>query len=351
MGYTDTWAGGFSQQDEDGWVTIFNPSPLLVEWALQDEGFLAEAKTNEEGIRSLRYKARERRKSQYGTGIRRTGNSLWYQYHLAGKTYWKNAHTLNPKEAKKQRDEMLLDISRGKAPIVGGEKITFEDLAKGIERDYINNGNKSLERLKFSLKALRDYFGNCRARDITSASVSKYIEHRKTQGLSNCTINRELSAIRRCFNICRNLEMIDKVPHIKCLQETPPRDRWLTYEEEERLLSAPPEWLRDVIIFALETGWDQGEIIALLWTDIDMDKRLAIVPRQKTETKRSTPLSDRAFSLLKRLENNNSPVVFLNDMGEPINQLTLKWRFRVLCREVGIQNFRFKDLRHTFASG
>jgi len=144
--------------------------------------------------------------------------------------------------------------------------------------------------------------------------------------------------------------MIDKVPHIKCLQETPPRDRWLTYEEEERLLSAPPEWLRDVIIFALETGWDQGEIIALLWTDIDMDKRLAIVPRQKTETKRSTPLSDRAFSLLKRLENNNSPVVFLNDMGEPINQLTLKWRFRVLCREVGIQNFRFKDLRHTFAS-
>jgi len=57
-GYTDTWLGGFSQKDESGWTIVFNASPLLVEWALQDEGFLSEAKTNRGGIRSLKFKER-----------------------------------------------------------------------------------------------------------------------------------------------------------------------------------------------------------------------------------------------------------------------------------------------------
>jgi len=37
-------------------------------------------------------------------------------------------------------------------------------------------------------------------------------------------------------------------------------DRWLTVEEERRLLAAAAGWLQAIIVFALNTGMRQGEI-------------------------------------------------------------------------------------------
>src|SRR5208337_2390690 len=86
MGYQDDQLPmSFVSHGENGWDTIFNPSPLLCEWALQDEAYLTERGKRGE-VPFLKIKERERHKSQWGVGITRRGKSLWFQYHQGGKT-------------------------------------------------------------------------------------------------------------------------------------------------------------------------------------------------------------------------------------------------------------------------
>ena len=55
------------------------------------------------------------------------------------------------------------------------------------------------------------------------------------------------------------------------------RDRWLTVEEEQRLLQAAVPWLGEIILFAVNSGMRMGEILALSWTGVDLFRRTVIV--------------------------------------------------------------------------
>jgi integrase len=46
------------------------------------------------------------------------------------------------------------------------------------------------------------------------------------------------------------------------------RDRWLTLDEEKKLFQPCPEWLKEIVIFALNTGMRQGEILSLIWKGV-----------------------------------------------------------------------------------
>ena len=51
------------------------------------------------------------------------------------------------------------------------------------------------------------------------------------------------------------------------------RDRWLTVEEERRLLAAAAPWLRELVVFALYTRMRMGEVLALTWAGVDLFRR------------------------------------------------------------------------------
>jgi integrase len=70
-------------------------------------------------------------------------------------------------------------------------------------------------------------------------------------------------------------------------KEPPSRDRWLIYEEENRLLAASPKWLQEIIIFAVETGCRRGEILSLECKDVDRFKRTVSVFATKTGERRN----------------------------------------------------------------
>jgi integrase len=64
-------------------------------------------------------------------------------------------------------------------------------------------------------------------------------------------------------------------------------DRWLTLEEEDRLMAALSPWLREFIVFALNTGMPPGEILSLQWQDVDFTrgKFVTRLGRKATESK------------------------------------------------------------------
>jgi integrase len=145
-----------------------------------------------------------------------------------------------------------------------------------------------------------------------------------------------------------------KIPMEK---EPPSRDRWLIHEEENKLLAASPQWLQEIIIFAVETGCRRGEILSLECKDVDLFKRTVSVFGTKTGERRTIPLTERAFAVLLEKEKARAKVrsiagnfVFSHPPGRKVNIYTLRSAFEDAIEKAGIQDFRFHDLRHTFAS-
>ena len=83
-------------------------------------------------------------------------------------------------------------------------------------------------------------------------------------------------------------------------KENNARDRWLTVEEEQRVLAAAAPWLRELVVFAIYTGMRMGEILALTWAGVDLFRRTVTVFRSKNGERRTIPVSTTVLDLLKR---------------------------------------------------
>ena len=76
-------------------------------------------------------------------------------------------------------------------------------------------------------------------------------------------------------------------------------ERWLTAEEERRLLSASPEWLQEIIVFAANTGLRQSEILNLQWCNVDLFRRTITLLEQKNGGRDTLPVNAKTLDVLK----------------------------------------------------
>ena len=118
-----------------------------------------------------------------------------------------------------------------------------------------------------------------------------------------------------------------------------------------------PQWLKEIIIFAVETGCRRGEILSLQWKDVNLFKKVVTIFGKKTGERRTIPLTKRVCEVLKEREKVRTKVrsitedlVFTHPEGRRVNIRTLRGNFEAACGKAQIQDFRFHDLRHTFAS-
>lgn len=130
-------------------------------------------------------------------------------------------------------------------------------------------------------------------------------------------------------------------------------DRWLTPHEEERLLVSSSVWLREIIMFAMHTGMRQGEILNLQWRDIDFARSTLVVMKSKNGMRRTLPINSVVYEQLAAKQAKTGVTegrVFTTPLG---NELKVRFLAREFCEArdgAGIPDFRFHDLRHTFAT-
>jgi integrase len=185
-------------------------------------------------------------------------------------------------------------------------------------------------------------------------AIERYKRQRKGDGVSEVTINRELAFLKNVFTKAVEWGKTGENPvkKVRFYREDNSRARFLTDEEEERLLAHCKPQLQALVITALHTGFRASELCSLTWNDIDFRRRMITVRAgyAKNGESRTVPMNEVLTTTLKavKLHSADGERVFCNRQGTPYR--SFRTAFERAVRLAGIADFTFHDLRHTFAS-
>ena len=206
------------------------------------------------------------------------------------------------------------------------------------------------EEDKAKIRWLQQFFRGRVLESIDREMIAKVGEV-KAQQSSQSTANRYLALIRAILRCAANdWEWIAKAPKVKLYREAKRRIRWITPAQAQTLLAELPEHQRQIVLFALATGLRQSNVIKLEWSQVDLERGVAWIHADQAKGRKDIhiSLSSLACSVLKR-QVGKHPVRVFTYKGKPVAWAnTLAWR-NALAR-AGIADFRWHDLRHTWAS-
>jgi len=225
---------------------------------------------------------------------------------------------------------------------------TWDDAARLwlVEKKHKADIDRDAQKLDW----LRPYFGGKALTQIDREAVM-VVAWDKAKATSPATANRLLALIRAIFRrACRVWEWIDRMPFVELFPESEGRVRWITPDQARALFKELPPHQLDMVLFALATGLRQGNVLRLEWSQVDMRRKLAWIYGDQAKGRRafSLPLNDTAIEVLRRCKGRHPSRVFTY-RGKPIAWANTK-AWRQALKRAGIKNFRWHDLRHTWAS-
>jgi integrase len=204
---------------------------------------------------------------------------------------------------------------------------------------------------KAHLRWLHRHLDGLTLEAINREVLDKVMEARRAEDVSNATVNRTLEVVRAVLRLAaQEWEWLERVPRIRMLPEPKRRVRWLTRDEAHRLLVALPTHLAAMARFTLETGLRRANVTGLQWSQLDLERRTAWIHPDQAKARKAiaVPLSAAAVRVIRAHAGQHVTHVF-SFKGKPVHQVNTKaWRKALV--KVGIADFRWHDLRHTWAS-
>lgn len=277
---------------------------------------------------------------------------IWYiDYSLNNQRVRKSVGT-SKKMAELALKEAELQIAKGEfLGVIIDRKMTIDALSNEyLKFSQANKRPKVYQRDRTLIKHLLKQFSGHEIKTISAHDLEEYKSIRIT-AVSPATVNREVTCIKHMFNKAVEWQYLKHNPllSVKRFKEPPGRLRYLVTTEIDLLLNECAKHLRPIVIMALNTGMRKGEILDLKWADLNMDNRVITIKRTKNNEIRTIPMNNLLYSTLNHLCNGctNGQPVFTYD-GKPLQDI--RRSFETACRNAGIEDFRFHDLRHTFAS-
>ena len=318
--------------------------------------------------------------------LKQRGQIWWIRYYKNGKRYEESSGSSKEGDARSLLRLREGDIERGIAitPKVG--RIRFGEAAKDVLNDYRTNRKRSLDDVERRIELhLAPFFGDRRMASITTADIREYIDSRQKattirrkaftftardgtprhvpeqrrpiSGVSNAEINRELTALKRMFNLSLQAGKLIQKPYIPFLKEHNVRVGFFEREQFLAVLSHLPEPVRAAATFAYLTGWRiDSEVLALEWRQVDLaGGEVRLDPgRTKNGEGRTFPITRELREVLEQQRTITDnvqrqlkivcPRVF-HRAGRPIK--TFRVAFRTACAAAGCPGRVLHDLRRT----
>ncbi len=201
-------------------------------------------------------------------------------------------------------------------------------------------------------------------RDKLASGTFRHYRAKTEQKRTPATVNRYLAALSHALAIAsREWGWLEDNPcrKVSKLKESRGRVRYLSDDERERLLAACKRMdsnLYAVVVLALSTGARRMEALSIRWRDVDLQRGFITLDETKNGERRTIPLAGPALELLKqrsKVRRLDTDYVFPSPIDpkspdEPRKPATFRQSWPKAVKAVGIDNFRFHDLRHSCAS-
>ncbi|MBA7597163.1 Tyrosine recombinase XerD [subsurface metagenome] len=238
-------------------------------------------------------------------------------------------------------------------PALQRESLRFSEcLEEYLQFSEAHKQPSSYKRDQTAARRLLKEFGPRWISEITQKDIEKF-QGKRAQEVKSATCNRDFEPLRHLFTKAIEWGYIQTNPaqRVKQLKTPPGRIRYLSFEERDRLLveCAPNLMLFAVVAGALSTGMRRGELMRLKWEDVSFEMRTIYLRQTKNNTARAVPISNSLLTFLHKFYKKRvGEFVFSKPDGKPYGDW--KRSFATACRRAGVKDFRFHDLRHTFAS-
>ncbi len=205
--------------------------------------------------------------------------------------------------------------------------------------------------------------------DIKAWDIQQWVTDKRKLGRAPATIEYTFNRLKAALNRAVEWEFIEShnLSSVKIVKEDNTRIRYLSESEEAALLSALAareaqlcedndshqyaDFFTPLITLAMHTGMRKGEMLTLRWESVSFENRYLTILSEnaKSKKKRTIPMNDTVFNMLSqwRAQNPNEEYVFVHE-GKRVSFFQYPWQN--LLKAAGIENFRFHDLRHHFAS-
>jgi integrase len=295
-------------------------------------------------------------KRERGTGyiyLPKGSNVYWCQYPLGkGKRIRTTTEEREPGKAKRFLKDRVAEVRCGIHKDT--RKLTYEAMRHAYYQDYKKEGCKSLRFDKDGhphldkVCRLDAFFERMLASDINRDQLKKFIEREQERGMSNGSICRSLSALRRMFHIAVHDEKFRDVPSFRELfpKEAPARKGFFERQQYEALLAVLPDYLRLVFGLGYFTGMRLGEILGLNWDQIDLLRNsIRLLPgTTKNDEGRVIPIVPELRSLIlerrsKRIAEFPYVCFRINRVGNPERIAGFRKAWQRACVLAGLGRF------------
>ncbi len=312
-------------------------------------------------------KPKKRGKTALGDNLYIIHGSYWFRFTYRGKTYTKRLGRVNElplTSAKHIAGKLRTQIIENQY-LEKEEVSLFSDVAdkylEWYKTERVNASQRTIRETERRVKKLLEVFGDKSLDYVSEFLIESYKQERLKEGVKPSTVNRELNILRAILYKAKEWGMYSgELPRIKTYKVNDERVRYLSPEELKSLIDACPDWFKPVVKFACLTGLRASELFSLTWDMVSLSQGYITVPAKYSKTKETKriPLHPKALEVLKEVKEWQEEkgidhgYVFTNRMGRPysVEGQGYKRVFKTACEKAGIRDFRFHDLRHTFAS-
>jgi integrase len=291
--------------------------------------------------------------------VRKRGDR-WYYDFMINRTRYRGVvpEACNKKQAKKAEDKIRVEIYEGKYDRASGD-VKLSEFIENVYLPWARLNKRHPRNDVLHCKVICEYFKDKTFAQISPLLIERFKKERREsitrygKQRSAASVNREIEVLSKIFSLAMDNGITESnaCRKVRKLRLDNQRRRYLTGEEEARLmnaLSGRRAHLRPVVVAAIHTGMRRGELLKLRWQNVDFARGLIYVTNTKTGHDRDVPMNSVVRKTLLELQKQYSDFeyVFTNP-NTGVNITEVKKGFNAACREAGIEDFRFHDLRHT----
>jgi integrase len=215
------------------------------------------------------------------------------------------------------------------------------------EKAHKKSYRDDVSRIRWFTQHLRGKTLDQVSRELIDRLISRGLSRR-----SDRTKDLYVALVRAIFRkAMREWEWIETMPAFRTYAKGGKvRVRYLTQAQAEAVLSRLPDHQREVALFALATGLRQRNILDLTWDRVDLERRIATIEGHDTKNGEAlgVPLNEVAVGVLGRQLGKHRGHVFTY-RGKPLRTANTR-AWRAALKACGIRDFRWHDLRHTWAT-